>query len=287
MGKQGIVLIMGLIVAVVVSILLSSFFFGVINENRLVQRFVNSTRAFWLAETGVAEAASNMPNSISGTLGDPNYTYSAATTLLSGNYYQIDSTGSVNLGPSGTISRALRVIVRTSPVDPGSFQDAISTTGDLIIRGSVTINGSQEEFASFSFADLFEHSKEEIKSYATNLYTDPPVNVTPIDGITWVDVSAGQEFRISSDTWSGSGILVVAGDAQLAGGTFTGIIYVIGQLRMSGNLIINGSVYAESQTEIDTTLTGNVTINYDSDAIGSALVPLTFITPVIVSWQET
>ncbi|OGX18540.1 MAG: hypothetical protein A3K83_07620 [Omnitrophica WOR_2 bacterium RBG_13_44_8b] len=110
--------------------------------------------------------------------------------------------------------------------------------------------------------------------------------MTPVDGITWVDLSPGEELRISSDTWSGSGLLVVGGDAQITGGTFNGILYVIGKLRMSGNPVINGSVLAESQAEIDTTLTGNVTISYDSGAITSALGPLGFVAPVIVSWEE-
>lgn len=289
MGKQqqrAMALVMVLLFILVLSILGSSFFYGVINENKLVERYVSSVRAIWLAETGIAEAINNLPDDASGDLGGSNYTYSAHTSLLSGQYYQIDSTGAVSLPPMGTISRSLSAVVRTDPVEPGNFQHAIRTTSNLVVRGSVTINGSSEEFAPLNFADLFEHSKEDMRGYATHLYTDPPVNVTPVDNITWVDLSPGGEFRISSDTYSGSGILIVAGDAQITGGTFNGIIYVIGQLRISGNPTINGSILAESHTEIDTTLTGNVTINYDANAITNALGPLQFIAPVIVSWKE-
>lgn len=287
MGKRGIALILGLLVIVVIAILLASFFFGVINENTLVSRFVNSTRAFWLAEAGIAEAIVNMPNNVPPTeLGNEDYIYSALTSFLADQYYQIDSVGSVNLPGGDTISRALRAVVRTDPVNPDNFQHAIRTTADLVIRGSVEINGPTEEYASLNFADLFEHSKDDMRSYATHLYTDPPVDVTPVDVITWIDLSPGEEFRISSDTWQGSGILVVAGDAQITGGTFNGIIYVIGKLRMSGNPTINGTVLAESETEIDTVLTGNVTINYNRDEIVNALSPLQFIAPVIVSWRE-
>lgn len=302
--QRGIALIMALLLIFVLSMLSASFFSGVINENRLVKRFVNSTRALWLAEAGVAEAINNMPSNVSGSLyGDNNYSYSASTTLwpLSQNvYYQISSTGSVSVPSYGTISRSLTVITETTPVDPNHFQHAIRTTSDLVVKGSATINGPQEEFASLNFTDLFQHSKAEMESFATNPYVDPPVNVTPVEGITWVNISPGQEFRITSDTWRGGcgadgdcaatadngAILVVEGDAQITGGTYYGIIYVIGKLRMSGNPVINGTILAESSTEIDTLLTGNVTINYDSSDITNALSPLQFVAPAVVSWKE-
>jgi type II secretory pathway pseudopilin PulG len=300
MGKRGIALIMSLLVILVLAILSSSFVYSVVNENRLANRFVNSTRAFWLAEAGIAEAKNNMPADTSGTLGASSHTYSTHTTQLLGEYYSIDSTGAVNLGPGQSISRSISAVVRTNPVDPNNFQHAIRTTTDLIIKGSADINGPTEEFASLNFADLFEHSNEELRSYATRLYTDPPVDIASVEGITWVDLSPGEEFRISSDTWRGGcgpdldcsqaadngAVLVVSGDAQITGGTFYGIIYVIGRLRMSGNPTINGTVLVESQAEINTTLTGNVTINYNSANIVSALSYISFMAPVIVSWQE-
>lgn len=289
MGKRGVALIMVFLVIVVISILSGAFLFNVINENTLVNRYINSTRALWLAEAGIAEAVRHMPDSTSGSLGGASYTYSTGTNCTTNpcaDYYQIDSVGTVNLGASGTISRSLSAIVRTDPVDPNHFQHAIRTTSDLVIKGSVDINGPSEEFASLNFADLFDYGKEDMRSFATHLYTNPANDVTPVDGITWVDLSPGSELRISSNTWSGSGILVVAGDAQITGGTFDGIIYVIGKLRMSGNPVINGTILAESKATIDTFLTGNVTINYNPTAITNALNFLEFIAPVVVSWQE-
>lgn len=287
MGKRGIALVLALFVITIIAGLSGSFFLKSVNENSLVRRAVNSTRAFWLAEAGIAEVLANMPNNASGTIGSGNYAYSAVCAPLTGDYYQVDSTGTVTLPNSDTVTRSLNAVVRTDPVDASNFQHAIRTTVELIVRGSVDINGPSEEFASLNFPDLFEHSKEEIESYATHVYTDPPVDVAPVDTITWVNLSEGEELRISSDTWSGSGILVVEGDAQITGGTFSGIIYIMGELRMSGNPVINGTILAESSAELDTTLTGNVTINYDVQAIADALEALQFISPEIVSWRET
>jgi len=286
--KKGIALIMALFLVTIFSILSASFFSNVINENKLVRRNSDSVKAFWLAEAGVAEAINNMPANASGHLyGDSNYAYSASTINLSGQYYQISSTGTVSRPSSGAITRSVTVVTRTNPVDPAHFQHAIRTTSDLVVKGSVDINGPSEEFASLNFADLFQHSKEDLKSFATHLYTDPAGGIMPIDGITWIDLSPGGEFRASSSGWSGSGILVIAGDAQITGGTFNGIIYVIGRLRMSGNPVINGTILAESSTEIDTALTGNVTLNYSNTFIINALNPLQFVAPVVVSWRES
>ena len=293
MDRRGIALIMVFWVIVVLAILSSSFFYSVINENRLLTRFLNSTRAFWLAETGIAEAIDNNLNDTSGILGDSKYTWSADVTPLPNNYYKIDSIGTVILPSGGLISRSLTAIAKTEPANPSNFQHAIRTTGDLVIKGSVDINGPQEEQASLIFADLFGSEKTTIKAFVEdnpllyNYFTDPPVDVGGVEGLTWVDISPGGEFKISSSGWSGSGILIVNGDAQITGGTFNGIIYVFaGILRMSGNPTVNGTILVEGTPEIDTKLTGNITINYDPTVIANALGPLQFLNTELKSWDE-
>ena len=291
MGKQGIALIFSLLLVLVLTVLLVGLFFKTMTEANLVNRYASSTRAFWLAEAGIAGGIVSLPNNTSGCVGSTDYCYSASTTQISSLYYQIDSTGSVSLPSGGSINRGVSAVVRTEEVDPTKFQYAIETTVELIIRGSVDINpdGSAKEFSELNFPDLFGHSKEDIRSYADNLYSDPDNNIAPCTGITWIDLSPGEEFMITSNLWQGSGILVVAGDAQITGGQFDGIIYVIGKLRIAGNPVINGSVLAESDTEVvdDTTLTGNPTLNYDPDAIANAMNLLKFISPEIVSWRES
>lgn len=290
MLKRASALIMSLLVMIVIVILLGSYFLKVMTENNLVTRYVNSTRAFWLAEAGVAEAVINMPNNVSGNLGGSNYSYFAVTQPLAVPHFQIDSTGSVTLPGGGIINRHIMVIAETNPVDPNNFRHAIRTTSTLRIQGNVTLTAPVdppfEEDAPLNFAALFEHTRDEVRAHATYLYTDPPVDVTPVAEITWIDVAPGGECRISSDTWSGSGILVVNGDCRISGGRFEGIIYVFGRLRMSGNPDIFGTILTESPAEIETTLTGTVEISHDEQAIIDALGWLAFIAPTIVSWEE-
>lgn len=288
MGRAAVVLIWALLVMVVIAILLSSFFLTTMTENSLAKRYVASVRAFWAAETGISEAIVAMPNSTSGTIGGSNYSYTTTTTLIAADYYRVDSIGAAVVPSGGFVERKLSSVVKTTPVDTNNFQHAIRTTVELDVQGSVDINGTTEENAALDFPDLFDSSKEEIEAYAAHVYTDPVNNITPVDTITWINLSEGQEFRINDNGWTGGGILVVEGNAMITGGTFDGVLYVIGDLRISGNPTISGTVLVESDTELveDTDITGNVTINYDTDAIANALVALQFISPEVVSWRE-
>ncbi|UCD15153.1 MAG: hypothetical protein JSV34_05395, partial [Candidatus Omnitrophota bacterium] len=181
-----------------------------------------------------------------------------------------------------------KAVVRVGPVPASNFQHAVRTTVELDIRGSVDINGDTQDYATLNFPDLFENSKAEVEAAADNSYTDPANNITPVSGITWVNLSEGVEFKVNDNGWSGSGILVVSGDMRITGGTFGGILYVIGDLRVSGNPTINGTVLVESDTSVvdDADITGNPTINYDVDAITDALDNLGDVSAEIVSWRE-
>jgi len=310
MDKRGVALILAMFV------IISASFFGSINENSLLNRSINSGRALWLAEAGLAEAIISLPNNPPSCnppglcLADnPDYKYSVQTTALGGNFYQVVSTGTVVFS-SQNISRQIMAILQVFPVDPNNFQHAIRTTVDLDIRGSADLGCDDvafcapspyyEEYASLNFADLFQNSQEEVRSYADHIYTNPPVDVTPVEGITWVDLDPGQEMVISDNNWRGGcgpdndctqtadngAILVVSGDVQITGGEFYGIIYVLGNLRMAGNPFIHGTILVEAEAEIDTELTGNVTVNHNRSAIEGALNRLNFSTSQIVSWEE-
>ncbi|MFH0762368.1 MAG: hypothetical protein V1925_00565 [Candidatus Omnitrophota bacterium] len=290
MNRKGVALIFGLLVVMVLSILASSFYFKSINADKLTRRYVESSRAFWLAEAGIAEALSNLPStSASGEIGNPSYTYEAQVTQVAGttNYYTITSVGSVALQENQSIDRTLSVIIRTGVVDPAKFESAIETTTDLVVKGSVEINpaDSFKENSILDFADLFGVSKAEMKLAATNVYTAENFG-PPVSGITWVDVPTGETLTIAGEL-IGSGVLIINGDAHFSGTVeFSGIIYVIGKLTMSGNVTISGSVLAESSATVDTVLTGNVTLNYDTEEIAGALIPVQFLNKNIVCWQE-
>ncbi|OGX46670.1 MAG: hypothetical protein A3G38_00705 [Omnitrophica WOR_2 bacterium RIFCSPLOWO2_12_FULL_51_8] len=287
MNKRGIILVVSLLVVLLLATLLASLYFQSISENQLARRFVNSTRAFWLAEAGVAKALSELsgPGSVNGSLDNPDYTYSAAMSHLSDNYYKIESTGSVLSG--GAFTRKVAVTVRTGAVNPEKFQYGIETTTDLVVRGSVEINPSDsfKEFSTLDFADLFGISKVDMRAGAAHLY-DTGSFAEPVDRVTWVDVPAGETLSIAGNL-AGSGVLVINGNAHFSGTVnFNGIIYVIGELTMTGDVATYGSIMAESSATVDTELRGNVAIHYDVGQITNALSEVEFLAKEVVSWQE-
>ena len=103
-------------------------------------------------------------------------------------------------------------------------------------------------------------------------------------------------------TWTINGFVVVAGDVinedyigdmDLSGeGTIQGVLYGKGGFKLSGDITINGCVMVGGQgengsTELETTLNGNIEINYNPEyvnAINDMIQPLATFT--IVEWKE-
>ena len=166
---------------------------------------------------------------------------------------------------------------------------AISASGTVNIQGSADVNGDIVENGCPAFEDIFGASKEDVKNSADNYYEDPPNNVTPIENLTWVEYVSQTEFQITDNNYVGSGILIVNGDFVITGGTFDGIIWIVGNLFVSGNPIINGAVFVESDIEIegDAVFTGNCELNFTEGAVGDALLTLpTALSFNILKWQN-
>jgi hypothetical protein len=289
MIRKAAILLLVVLVIIVLSLLAYTFFYKNINEDRLVRRHIESIRAFWLAEAGLAHALAEFSNA-SGNIGGSNYTYSAAIDSVNGttNYYRISSSGRVNLGANAFIRRTLEAFVRTGSNDPANFKYAIETTTELEIRGSVDINpdDSKKEYSTLDFANLFGISKADMETFANHTYNNAvSFDMTSASQVTWINVASGVELDITGG--SGSGVLIINGKVKIRGNAvFDGIIYVIGELTMTGTPVVSGAVLAESSTTVDTDLGGNVTLNYDTNKITDALAQVNFLNRNMVSWRE-
>ncbi|PIQ88028.1 MAG: hypothetical protein COV73_01025 [Candidatus Omnitrophica bacterium CG11_big_fil_rev_8_21_14_0_20_43_6] len=289
-NNRGVVLVFSLLLTPILSSLLGALYLNAVSESLQANQYANSTRAFWLAEAGLATVKANPGlGAASGSLGGANYTYNVPSPqLVTGttNYWIVTSTGTVSLPSGVNISRTLSTTVKTGAIDSSKFPYAIDTTADLVIRGNVTINGvAKENDATINFANMFGISKTTMEAGATHLYTDSNF-AAPVDGITWVNVASGNNFAIAGNL-EGSGILIINGDVRISGTiVFDGIIYVIGALTMTGTITTNGSVIAESSLTADTELMGTVNVNYDLTQIESALAYVQLLNKQIVSWRE-
>lgn len=291
LNNKGFILIASYMVITVLVILVCGFAARSIGEERVAGKERDSIQAFWLAEAGLDRAISEIPDTpLSGTLDTGNY---STTTSATSNplRFLVVSTGGVpyaDASDPSNITRTIRAIVEqpASDSDPSGITSAITTSGDITVRGSAEVNGNVDDNHTFDFEDVFGVSKETMESDATNLYTDPPNNVTPVSGLTWVNLESNDDLNIADDNWTGSGILVVNGDARITGGYFQGIIWVIGTLWISGSPVIDGAIYVECGADFDTTLTGNPVISFDSDAVSDAFGSIpSDLPPQIISWK--
>jgi hypothetical protein len=285
-----------MLIVLVMAILFSSFASVSFNEARLVGRYVDSLKAFWLAEAGVSKAIEILPAS-AGTQSLGDYSYTANTSfrvsINNRNYYDIASVGLV-----GSISRAINVIVRTGSVDPTKFQYGVAVANDLCWGGGckkppedylnpTVCNGHPcwKEFdTTINFRDLFGYDQSEVQQMATH-YTENnfPGNIS---GITWVDVTPGSQLNLSGSQ-SGSGILIIAGDARFQGTyDFRGIIYVLGSFDARGTFDSYGSIVVASTVGVDS-VNGTPTFHYDQTEITGALNLLVFQDKEVVSWGES
>lgn len=263
-------------------------------ENNLMRRYLTTIKTFWAAESGLAlgrisieDCELNNNCTVNGQVnyGSDSYPYTVDIVNLGNSFYRIDSSAS-KLG----ITKELSTVVELTVPDASNFPFALESRSSINISGSAQIIPS-DSFApdsSLDFENLFGASKDLVKTYADFYYLNPENNVTPCQGITWVEVPEGSQFHITSNGWQGSGILIVEGSVKITGGTFNGIIYVIGgelevPLDIFGNPEINGCVISET----DLRLRGNVTVTYSLEQITNALNNLRYLKPETKAWWDT
>lgn len=298
-NNKGFILISFYMVVTVLVILSSSFAIRSIGEQRAASKARDVIESFWLAEAGLNRAVSTISTtplsglsatmSLSGSIGIGAYdtiiepVVDPITGSQTGKFL-ITSTGGVpgtnTSDPNNAIRKASAIVEKPLL---NAVTSAITANGNVDVKGSAQVNGAIAEYATFNFDDIFSMSKETLKNNAVHVYTDPENNITPVNQTTWVNLDTATEMKITETGWSGSGILVVDGDLTITGGHFEGIIWVIGALRVSGNPIIDGSIYVESGAEVETDLTGNPTVSFDGDAVGNAF---SWLPAHVLSWKE-
>jgi len=309
-SESGVILPIVLILMLALTITGLAFLNAGVMENSLVRRQIRKDQAFYLAEAGVEHARVKLRqdwggweayNPISDTLGAGTYNAVIDNEDSSGNLLPLTRRRVESTGTVGEISKTVEVMLRKAPTG-GDIDSAITAGGSITVTGSADIDPDPEPEDTFYdfelgedpnddlslFEEIFGVTKDEMKDIAQNfpnIYYDSAINNDIVENITWVDGTPDQS-QITTATWTGSGIFIVNGDLKITGGTFDGILWVIGSLYLgAGNPVISGSVFVECSTEVDTTVTGNVTLQLNPGAIDDALGNLG-IGVIVESWQE-
>jgi hypothetical protein len=319
MNRRASALILGLMVILVLSVLSASFLYKQINHALATNRYADSTRALWLAESGLrvvnnGDLCDNCTSSPV-NVGQGSYVRSIvkvgevseiinATAANITRYYAVNSTGTVS-GVSRPVYGVLNSKVSTLSVPAGNFPYGIESSVDIKFAGSSKVFGENtttpvpakyrdtnyyKEDSTFSFPGLFGYTKNEVQAMST-FYNNtwPSGNVTdPNDPPKPIWVTAPSS-NFNGNVY-GSGLLIVEGNLKITGTIdFDGIIYVIGKLFMAGTAYIRGAILAESGVTDDTTLTGTADVEHNTTTIANALNALkrtTAFPPVVVSWKE-
>lgn len=280
MNKKGAVLIYCFLVIVVLTILGVAIFNKSVSERSLAQKYVDSTRAFWLAEAGVNQALSELRDnyntaSVSATeLGEGGFSASIST---SGSNKTVSATGYVPF--SGTTVANREIQVEISKDIPDNFYDnAIYAAGELELKGNaytvtgnvtygdeldnahnhvtgtITHDASISPLARFSFQEL-----RDLSSAQQNVYV--------VSGNHLVNQVTGSSAFPSSfwynQATSTPNIVYVEGDLSLKGniGTIGGFYAVVGNVltdpdaeqdaAIDGTGTVNGAIYTRGEFNIN------------------------------------
>jgi Tfp pilus assembly protein PilX len=194
---------------------------GVFGNAKIINRYNNSS--IWTGGTDAVHGASY------GTYLRPSGTESADYTTT-----QLDSE-----------NEALNTQM-VSNRNAGNGIDVITDDPTLASKTSSVVNLTDRAQNQF-FDMFFAHTKSEIKNAANAagqmLASTSPVGLT---GLIWEEGNLALHNGDVVGSANNPAILIVNGDFDLTGGPIYGVIYVTGELRITGNPVVRGSIVSEN-----------------------------------------
>jgi hypothetical protein len=303
MNKKGIVLALGLMIISVLLILGAAFFIRVVHDQKSLQRNLEGTQAFWLAEAGFNRAAlafrqtGSLSNITLTAHGAGEYNFNA-TYIQYANTNATYRTAYVATGyvPSAANPRATRSIELSVPMFPNGNFSLISDEnitvagtsntirGDVLYGGNLTgtlniaapgtqvIQDQSFNFELLNFTYLKALSQSQGNYYNTTNEFDPDddspesffYNNTTMPNVVYLD---GLNLNLKGgDTIHG--FFVVGGNATYDA-SIVGNSYVDGCIYTQGDFIDKGG---GSQLDVtgtvwaggNSTLTGSVDLNFNA-----------------------
>ena len=280
MDKKGAVLIYCFLVIVVLTILGVAIFNKSVSERSLAQKYVDSTRAFWLSEAGVNQALSELRDnyntaSVSATeLGEGGFSASIST---SGSNKTVSATGYVPFSGTTVASREIQVEI-SKDIPDNFYNNAIYAAGELELKGNAyTVTGN------VMYGDELDNAHNHVTGTITHDPSISPLarfnfqelrdlssaqqNVYVVSGKKLVNQATGSSAFPSSfwynEAASTPNIVYIEGDLSLKGniGTIGGFYAVVGNVitdpdaeqdaTINGNGEVNGAIYTRGEFNIN------------------------------------
>jgi hypothetical protein len=189
--------------------------------------------------------------------------------------YEINSTAdtiTIVSYVSSEISGKNRSFASTAKIriEQESSVKAFNCSKEVTLKGNAEIVGGLNENAPMNFAQTFGHSMAEMKTMADHYYKNPKTSISPITGITYVELTGNKSLHMSGH-WSGDGILIVVGNFKDTGqADFEGVIWVEGgSFMMTGQSDVKGAIFVNTNDTVK--LTGNAYVEYDEDIVSDLI----------------
>ena len=275
MNKRGIALILVFIIIVVLTILGASIISRGIAETRILQRTVESTQAFWLAESGLMESlfalkanfnAANIPLTLLGQ-----GVYNAIIGPAVAGTRTVTANGCMPAGCNCNplACRTIRTIQATmaaaaGPPPANFYNNVIYAAGGLDVSG-----GSNAERGNITYA-LSLNGVANIVLGTGVLTRDDSINpLAPLDYNQLRQISRNQNNyhdATHNPAWPGSfwfdqpnripNIVFTEGDFTIHGNTQVSGFYVVGgevacDATLSGNVAVDGCIYTRGDFTVN------------------------------------
>jgi hypothetical protein len=280
---NGVALIVGLITLAVLLGFSATAVMRSTSESRLAQRYSDSVRAFWLAESGANIAMQRYTNcnmtgtTFSGTITARNVANGTLTTIggYNGTYSTSNCTANCTINATGfvpatspRVARSIRINITriVDPGEPGSFYDnAIYAAGNLTT--SIKGNGKFKVEGNLTYATNFTQSGNP-GNVTGNVTQDPTIaplfdlNFEALKALSIAQGNYHNSTQLSgpfpSSFWYNEtakipNVVYMEGDLDLTGNDEVGGFFIT-----QGQFIYNDTV---NESEYNASLGGTVEVN--------------------------
>jgi hypothetical protein len=155
-------------------------------------------------------------------------------------------------------------------IEHGASYKAINCSKEVTMQGNAQVVGGIEENVSLNFDQIFGKTMAEMKAVATYYYKNPKTSISPISGITYVELSKNKTLHMSGQ-WSGDGILIVEGNFKDTGrANFEGVIWAEGgSFAMSGQSNVSGAIFVNTSDTVK--LSGHTFVEYNETIVSNLI----------------
>jgi Tfp pilus assembly protein PilX len=257
MNNRGVALIISYMVVSVLTILSSVFLVGSSTESNVARNYSNSSRAFWIAEAGMAQAYQNWVNNTTQPVGGVSFGAGA---------YSIDTSSLPIVTVTGTCGSATRSIQVSFVRIPSAFDNTVSV-GNMTLNGLLAkvevydktrISGtfSKTAFATATFSDKQEGVSKDattikIPDYNNNGTTDEFGDFVAFGDQAVAGYPADEVVHVTTD-----GTVNIFPDTSLVGKK---VIFVEGSTAGTGNVNIFFDATWEDNQDLTVISTGTIT----------------------------